>query len=445
MKTRGALLFIALTLVVSSAALAGCFGRGNPISKTDVNAGAKGLISGKQQNATFDLASDKPKTYSVPGQLALPMVHAFFNGSVDPTVDASYEGNADQGGMDYNAVIQTVDVAKFVPAGEPTQMIIKLWWDAKEANSADLDIYVDVPGTKTSYSDTTYDFNWLLPIKSLTVNTMGVAGQKALIGVEATSGHTYTAITWHMDVTFSYAKDALAAGIPFAFDVPAAASGLIVDSVKVGGSEHIKSQFAIIGPDDELVQFVNFNDIEIPTQSVFIPVAKPGQYIFYAFNMTGGFLGLRADAPLDQYNVSALKTQMTAIVDSSGPAPGVIERDWGYDSAIGSGMAATPMSNQVTATFQVTKTFPLGIWGFVTGSPDAAPMAQIKITSPKGVVNEKTVILHYGDDHGTLGLTNDRGYDNTIDYSKLAKGAYKVEIVNDSPDAVGHMILTYVR
>jgi hypothetical protein len=237
-------------------------------------------------------------------------------------------------------------------------------------------------------------------------------------------------------------KDVLTPYHAWAIDVPQGASGIILESEKAGGDEHVTSQFVLLDPEDNLVQFVDFNDISIPTQSVFIPTSASGTYVFYAYFMHGGFLRVKADVPLGNTVARPLPLVEKVVPDSAAPMPGVAGKD------VLNGTAAAP-SDDVAATtlaFSPEGPFPLRVTPYLKGQ--ATTMAKITLSSPLGMVAQRIVWLRYQDERGTIGYTSDHegSTDVTFQWKNIAKGAWKAELVNDNPAVeLGHVVLTYQR
>lgn len=440
------LALLAAALVASTGA--GCLGLfGDEVAGETVDRQqqvAEDLLGQEGQDLLSDIASPVPKLYAFPGQLQLPPVVLWINKTVGPEVTLSFEGDQDEGGMRYNAIVQTEDISKHIPPGQPVEIIAKLQWNAKEVNSADFDIYVDVPGVKTTYYPAkSEDMNWNVPQKTLTVNTVGVAGLPHLVGVEAASGKSKEDIAYTMRVEIHYVKDVLTPYLPWAFQVPANASGLIVESVKGAGDEHIRAKFAIIGPDDSLVAYVDYNDIAIRTESVLVPTKGPGEYVFYAYEMHGGFLSIRADAGLEKVEARPLERVQTTVALDNAPAPGMISRDWTFDSVVEGQAPPTEMSGQKEATFAMDGTYPLGVFGWIKVQGTLA--SQVRISSTAGLVHDLQRVLRYEDERGSIGYTGDGGINQALLYENLAKGAYKVEYVNNGQAEIGYTTVTYKR
>ena len=438
---------LALLMVVALAAasLAGCLKKPDA-PEEDVEQAKVDVILGQQgKDKLTDAAAIVPKNYSFPGQSILPPVTTKFTGTVSADATGSYEAERDEGGIDYRTVVQTYDVSNLVPPGQPVELVLTVVWDASEGNSADLDIVVDVPGTSTSYSPVSETLNWNVASKTMVVNSVGVAGKPALVGVQVASGAVTQGFDYDLHVQATYVKDVLTPHHAWALEVPQGAGGLVFESEKAGGEEHITAQFVLVDPEDNLVQFVDFNDIDIPTQSIFIPTSRAGTYVFYAYFMHGGFLRVKADVPLDVTAARTLALVESSVADVTAPAPGVA----GKDVLNGSAAQGTVPADDVNPTvvdFSPSGAFPLRVTAYVSGQ--ATGMSKVTLKSPLGVVHQLTSIARYQDERGTIGYTSDHegGPNNVVDWKNIQKGTWTAEIVNNSPGVeIGHVVLTYQR
>lgn len=433
-------------MLVVALPLAGCFKRaddgGAPLSADQQKVDA--LLGEAGNEKLVDAASIIPKNYSFGQQKLLPPVKLSFTGTVSTDAVGGYEAERDEGGINYNSKIEMFDISSSLPAGQAAEIVIKVFWDASEANSGDVDLVVDVPGLKTSYSPTSETWNWNYAVKTMVINAVGVEGIPANVGVEISSALVNSGFDYKLDVSLTYVKDVLTPYHAWALDVPASASGLIFESEKAGGDEHIVAQFVLVDPDDQLVQFVDFNDLSIPTQSVFIPTQKPGTYVFYAYSMFGGFLRVKADVPLENSLARTLALTEEAVVDSSAPMPGIAGKDWLNATADSS--ALNTDTGATTITFSPVGAFPLRVTPFAKG--EFTTMAKITLSSPLGVVAQRTVFVRYEDDRGTLGYTsNHEGtQDHSYDWKNIQRGSWKADIVNNNANVeLGHVVTSYVR
>ncbi|HLE96314.1 MAG TPA: hypothetical protein VI997_03005, partial [Candidatus Thermoplasmatota archaeon] len=388
-------------------------------------------------------AAVRQKNFTIPGTATLASFTTFFNGSVGPEANSAVESQRDDGGIDYGSVYKTLDVTPHVPVGQATEIEIKLWWDPAEGRSADLDIFVDVPGTRTDTSPIASEFDWNYPSKTITVDTVGVAGAKHIVGIQASNGRTTSDMPFTMQLTFTYEKDALGPGVPYEIQVPPNATGLVFESAKAGGTEHIVSQFVVIGPDDELVSFQEYHDIAIPLEQVFVPVKQPGAYVFYAYAMRGGFLTVSADVPPDQPIIRLLGTKVDAVVDVNAPTPGTVERAPLSPAT----NTTTPFTPGTTVTIAFETTFPLRVEVFVDSSATGGftGAVQARASSPRGLVHDYQRVARLDGPSGTLGYSDDEAPNNVFHPENIDRGAWTITIVNDSNSQVGHNVLTYVR
>jgi hypothetical protein len=444
---------IALALGIALA-LAGCVGLGGDDADTaSEDQGVEGVDVGEQTEENIqERTQDEPTNYTVPSQDPLATTTEIYEETVGPEANAAVECKNDRCGNNVNTYRQVQDVSQHVPTGQATEIDIKLHYQGGPASSADLDIYVNVPGYETEYApDNNDEFNWKLSVQTLTVNTVGVSGQPAEIGVQVTNGKVVEPMDYTLNVTFRYADNVVTPYHPYAIQVPENATGLIFESEKTGGGEHIKSEFLVIGPDDNLVRHVSYNDLVIASESVIVPVSQPGEYVFYAPKMRGGFLSVTADAPPQERPMETLERELQRTVDLSGPAPGSIE--WSPTegcsvSFVGSCEtgATTPMSGGQETTFTIEDSFPLEVDSFV-GPADGERVtasSQVKISSEEGLVHAYKRIVRAGQGDDTVGMSRDEI--NTAFYpGNLTRSQYTLQIVNNGPNEVGHTVLTYQR
>ena len=431
-----------------AASLTGCMGLfGDDVASAgldDQQAIANDILGEQGRDKLVDAAAIVPKNYSFPLQKLLPPVSVQVKGTVGPDANGGYEAERDEGGIDYNTKVQWQDVASLLPPGQPAELVLKLTWDASEANSADLDIAIDVPGTRTSYSAVSETWNWNMAVKQAVVNTVGVEGVPARVGVQVASASVTQGFGWTLEIQATYPKDVLTPYHAWALDVPSGAGGLILESEKAGGDEHIASQFIVVDPDDTLVAFVDFNDLNIPTQSVFVPTSKTGRHVFYAYGMHGGFLRVKADAPLGDVNAAPLPLVEKETVDLAAPAPGVAGKDVFNGSAAQEVMPKDDV-NPTKVTFSPDGPFPLRVDAFVRGQ--VVGMTKVTLKSPLGLVHQLTVIGRYSDERGSLGYTAaHEGPNNLHEWKNVQKGQWTADVVSDSAGVeVGHVVLTYQR
>lgn len=439
------LLALALALAASLTGCMGLFGDDLQTAGVDDQQELANDILGEDgRDKLVDAAAIVPKNYSFPLQRLLPPVTLQLKGAVAPDATGGYEAERDEGGIDYNNRIAWHDVASLLPPGQPAELVLKLTWDASEANSADLDIAIDVPGTQTTYSAVSETWNWNLAVKQAVVDTVGVEGVPARVGVQVASAAATQGFEWTLEVKATYPRDVLTPYHAWALDVPSGAGGLILESEKAGGDEHISSQFIVVDPDDALVAFVDFNDLNIPTQSVFVPTSKTGTYVFYAYHMHGGFLRVKADAPLGNVEARPLALVSKETVDLAAPAPGVAGKDVLNGSAA-QGVMPKDDVNPTKVTFSPEGAFPLRVDAFVRGQ--VVGMTKVTLKSPIGLVHQLTVIGRYADERGSIGYTGaHEGPNNVHEWKNVQKGQWTADVVSDSAGVeVGHVVLTYQR
>jgi hypothetical protein len=437
---------LALALALAVALLAGCLGKA---PTTEVRSAAQqqadSLLGKEGQDKLADAATPASKAFLFPLQQLLPPANVTLKATVGPDSMGGYEAENDEGGIDYNTKVTMYDLAKYVPVGQAAEITVKLYWDASEANSADIDIVSDVPGNHTSYSGESETLNWNYAVKEMVLDTVGVQGEDMKVGVQVASAIVSKGFEYRLDVGFVYPKDVLTPYHAWGLVVPQGANGIVFSSEKAGGDDHVTSQFLLLGPDDQPVAMVDYNDISIPTQSIFVPVKGPGEYVFYAHSMHGGFLRAKADVPVQDAVARELALVTKTVADAASPTPGVAGHDYMNGSAAG-GVMPHDDAGGSTITFAPEGPFPLEVTPYVKGQ--VTTMAKIRLSSPLGVVAERTVIGRYQDDRGTLGYTSDHEQteDDWHDWSKLARGTWKAEVVDDAPSVeIGHVVLTYQR
>ncbi|HEV8359827.1 MAG TPA: hypothetical protein VGR28_05150 [Candidatus Thermoplasmatota archaeon] len=452
MKAAAAL----LALLTASVAVTGCFGAAKQEAVTPTNLNAKEITNDTSKRFE-ELTQVIPSNYTFPGQRVLEHVLTWYNDTIDTTADTAFETPQDDGGMNFTTILKTMDVSSFIPPRQPAEVHITLWWSGNPGQSADLDIFTVLPGDSGAYDPGTgQEMNWNIPVKRRVVDTVGVEGHPMLVGVQATNGRIApgSAVDFHVQIEFDYTSDVLTAYHPYAFTVPEGATGLVLHSEKITGDEHIDADFVVIGPDDNPISYQTYNDIAIPTESVFIPTRGPGEYVFYAYHMNGGFLSMKADAPVPVRDVRILPLKEESTVDFSNPlAPGVAE----HNLTVATGLVGPPVDGLNVATpyqegtqaanFNVEDTFPLRIHGFFAGNPTLAGDAEVRILNANGIVYDAVRGLRADlGDQGSLGWSGDAPPWATVDYSLLAKGAYTVSVVADGyTGQIGHTILTYER
>ncbi len=410
---------IILALVICAPLfLAGCFGNDDGASDA-VAPAAK--IDDKQVARFEKLTARLPQNYSFPAQRLLAASEVWYNDSlaVGPT---GVEGFYDQGGIKYATALKTFDVTDRVPPGVATELMLTLTWQNEPGASSDLDIFVDFQGERSDASDVEYYLDFTRATKRLVVNVQGEAGVPALIGVQAANGFSANPLPFALRAEYRYAKDVLTPRVPLAFTLPANATGIILGSEKAGGDEHVRAAFILIGPDDLPVGTFTYDDIGIPTESMYIPLPRQGEYVFYAYNMSGGFLSITADAGLPDNRVRTLER--------------VIERVEVNNEAAGEGETRfTPAP------------FALEVRPRLVGENAVVASAQLLITSQRGEVAAYTRTARIDmDDANRVGYTADET-NSRFDPTKLSPGEYTLSwavegLVNAG---VAYEVVTYAR
>lgn len=445
-----------MALLLLGSALSGCFGGPPPQAATTENLDAE-EISQEAEQRFEELTQVIPSNYTFPGQELLEPVTIWLNDTIDSTANAAIENPADDGGFQFQTLLKTTDFSAQIPVGQAVEVHVTLYWSGNPGQSVDLDIYTDLPGAKGAYDPSQgQEMNWNRPVKRHVVNTVGVANQPHLIGVEVTNGRIAPGQTvpYTLQVQFDYAKDVLTPYHPWAFTVPEGATGIVLKSVKITGDEHIRSDFAIISPQDELVAYQEYDDIAIPTESVFIPLRQPGEYIFYAYSMVGGFLSLKADAPVPARQARFLPLVDEVTVDFNQPlAPGIVGHNLvlgGTGTALdGTPVETPPAVGRTANTFTVDQTFPLRVEGVFTEDQQAiAGDVQLIISNERGVVwnGVRSLRADLGGEQGSVGWSGDHAPWVHVDNSLLGKGTYTVEVTVDGyTGQLGHRLVTYQR
>lgn len=438
-------LVLTIVLALALGGMAGCLKKADAPAADLEQQKADDILGQAGRQNFVDAAAIIPKNYTFPGQDLLPPAIFEHVGEITTAANGAVEAEKDEGGFERNTFVEMQDISALMPPGQPVELVIDLVWDASEANSADLDIAVDVPGTKTTYSPTSETFNWNLAVKTIVVNTVGVEGMPALVGVQAAGGVVSQGFEYTLTVKATYVEDVLTPYHAWAFDLPADASGIIIESDKAGGEEHVAAQFVVIDPEDNLVAFVDFNDIDIPTESLFIPTSRAGTYVFYAYHMHGGFFRIKTDVPNQENGARQLALVETKVVDSASPSPGVAGKDLFNGSAAQNTMPAADV-NPTVIPFTTEGGFPLRVTGYITGP--ATTQAKITLKSPLGTVHTLTSILRAEDEGGSVGYTSQHegSPNNQLDWKNIQRGSWTAEIVNTSPGVeIGHTVLTYTR
>lgn len=387
------------------------------------------------------LAAPEIRNYTLPGSAKLEPQVEWFNGSIDQSANAAYQDRNMRGGNDFNTALTTYDISALVPVGQPTALRMTLVYYGKPGSAAMAHIYVCVPGTCTSYStDNNDQFNWKATVVVQNVVTVGVSGAKHEVGVVAANGLVLTEeLDFALSVEATYFADVLTPANAYAFKVPQGATGITMRSVKPG-QEHLQAKFVILDPQDELVAYNEYDDIAIVSESIFVPIRQPGEYVFYAQEMHNGFFTIVSDAPLG--NDTALRVLPVSKVEASlgsGPAPGVPERDVVGGACVdiagctGPPSAPTPYTEGTKAAFTTDKGFPLELGA--TLKPGVVGAVEVRISSAKGLVYKFQRVARVDTDtQGSLGYTRDEA-NTMVDWSKLADGPHSVSLVYDGGNA----------
>jgi hypothetical protein len=394
-------------------------------------------------------SSGQFQNFTVPGQEDLDSRTLWFNGSLSGGDGAAaYEDRNDRSGTNYNTEVVTHDLSSAIPDGQAAEIRVKMWYFPGAGESADLDIFADVPGTHTDFSATDCDaFSWKICVEEQVINTVGKSDDATEVGVQIANGRVLQEMPYHVKVDISYEKDVITPGQAYAFDVPDNATGIVVESAKAGGGEHVRTDFLVIGPDDELVEFVEYDDIAIPTESKLIPVDQSGEHVLYPIEMSGGFLSVEANTPVpaDQREARTLSLTEDTVTDASSPTPGT--GNTCVPSAISTGcQSEIPRNAGGSTSFSVDGAFPLEIKSWINeeGSQNANLDAEIQIQSGDGLVHRSKKIVQYEDERGTIGSSRDE-LTTVSGWGNLTKGEYTVDYVIDGTASVGHTVTTYQR
>lgn len=435
MKLVKALCISALVLAVG---LSGCLGGAKQELKAPPPAPSE-LSKNEQQR--LEILAKEVRNFSLPGSKVLPAVTQIFNGTIGNEANTGVQDRNDRGGNNFNVPLKTFDISSLVPEGQPTALRITLIYFGQPGSGAKADIYACVPGYCSAYTtDNNDQFNWKATVQQLSLVTIGVAGQKALVGVSEADGIIANDLPFELKVEATYFHDVLTPYYAYAFNVPQGASGITLRSVK-SGQEHILSKFVILDPAGELVSYTEYNDIAVLSESIFIPVRQPGQYVFYAEQLEHGFLSLETDAPLgSNTGMKLIEPQLAGGSLGSSPAPGVPERDLTGGACVDTPLTAvgcagapadatTPYNEGTKTNFAIDQGFPVELGAKI--APGATGAAEVRLVSGKGEVYRFQRMLRYDDtDKGSVGYTRDEANTKT-NWANLAKGAYTASIVND--------------
>lgn len=391
------------------------------------------------------LASRFPTQFSFPGQQALePLLH-WINGTLAPlTGSTGVELPNDDGPIDYGGDILVFDVSDKVPVGQPVEVRINLKYWADPGRAADIDIWVDMPGSKGAVNPHQFDEsnNWNIVNKARVVNSVHLEGKPFAVGLQVNNGRILDpsgSLPYAMAVEFNYAKDVLAPGAPYAIQVPDNATGLVFKTERVTGDEHVEVSVLLIGPDDQLVRSLQHNDIGVDT--LFLPVKQGGEHIVYSHEMHGGFVRLESEVPNEGFMARLLaSTETETVLHSDLPAPGTFAE---------SGLAGNSWGAE--GSFDLAG-FPLDVVPFIR-SDAGAVNAAINVSSAAGWVATAFTCNSIVEEAPPycLGIEDERGrvgseVDVRRDRSRLAPGTYTYGVVAVNPGVkLGVTVIGYSR
>lgn len=304
-------LVVVATLTV--VALAGCADEGPVEEQDDIPV----AISRQQvEELESRILEEHPRAFAFPGQSAAAPVLKIINDTVAVGEAIGLEPINDDSAADFGGTIKAYDVSDLAPANQPVELRVRLKWWGDPGASADLDIYVNVPGLESAYS-TGFDeesWNWNIVTKTMVLNTARIDGEPFEVGVQAQNGKVVhpDGTPFSLTIEAHFPQDVLAPRVPYALTLPEGATGFILESEPVTGDEHITTEMVIIDPTDALHRVVVHNDIG--TETLFIPATRPGEYIFYVAEEHGGFLRVEADIPNPTYQTRVLERTLTDVV-----------------------------------------------------------------------------------------------------------------------------------
>ncbi len=420
--------------LVATLALSGCSGGGKKKEDTFV---LPPEITEQDIEKLSTLASKYPTAYSFQGQQVLEPITYWINGTIEPgTGSTGVELPNDDGPLDYAGDIITFDVADKVPVGQPTEVRINLKWWGDPGRGADLDIYIDMPGEKGAVNPKQFDEsnNWNIINKQRIVNSVHLEGQPFLVGLQVNNGRVFDptgGMPYAMEVEFNFVANVLPPATPYALQVPANSTLLIIDTERVVGDEHVDVDFILVGPNDEVIRAMHHNDIGIETLSISVPGG--GEYVLYAQRMHGGFLRVESEVPNEQFLARQLALAIDERVLFAGPAaaPGTYsEQGVGGSNTFGA-----------SGAFDVGPAAPLDIVPFMQTTAGAVDAA-INVTSPSGWTTTAFARTAYEDERGRVGTPPTIRYDR----STLDAGQYSYGVVsNGAGVSLGVRILSYTR
>lgn len=418
-------------------ALSGCLGGGK--RKEDAPIVLPDEITQQDIERIEQLTSVFPTQYSFPGQLAAPPITVWFNGTLaQGTGSGGAEVPNDNGPLDYGGAVVPFDLAASVPVGQPVEVRVNLKWWGDPGTSADLDIWADMPGEHGAYDGPRYDesMNWNIINKQRILDAVHVEGEPFLVGLQVNNGRILhpDGVDYAMKVDLHFVQDVLAPGAAYAITVPENATGLVMETERVVGDEHVDVEFMVIGPDDRLVYQTHHNDIG--TETLFIGVREPGEYVVYSQAMHGGFIRFESDVPNPASQARPLTLTQTELVLYPGPAPA--PGTYAEQSVNGQRLGSNTFG--ATGTFDIGPTCPLDIVPFIRASSPTD--AALNVTGPGGWVTTAYMTGSYSDGTGRVGPDIRVGADR----GALDVGTYDYGVVANGPGvAHGVTVVTYTR
>ncbi|MBI4393398.1 MAG: hypothetical protein HY556_06345 [Euryarchaeota archaeon] len=456
MKSRRAVV-VGVLAVFLVGTLSGCLG-GPPSQEVQKQADIPKELNQREVQKKFEeLAAKIPSNFSFPLQKLNTHKRTYINGTIDTSAMSAVAGT-ESSGTDVNRLYIWKDIKDLIPDGQPVEITAGLAWQGDPGKSATLHLAIEVPGTKVDrdYNKSNPgDWDWNLVVKKLVVDTVGAAGQNHRIGVKVENAKILPGQTlqYSIRLEMKYQPNVLTPYYLYALDVPQGASSLLFHSVKAGGPEHIKAEFVVLDPEDNLVYYTKYDDINIPTETVLVPIKKPGEYLFYAYYMQGGFLEVKADVPVPNNIARAIvpKWEKTMVFDGS-PKPGMAPHKFGADG----GTIDNPVVQEGDKRVFSLKSFPLDVVGYASKEGTFAGDVYIKMSTSKGLVYEYYRTLRYdASEETSIGFSEDY-YDPTGPYcdacfihmvkENIIKGDYTMSVVVDGFNGeIGYMALNYKR
>lgn len=448
MKNTRTLLAIAIAAMLPMAGCIGLFGDDGDGDQEEANAFGEEIGEGTASQIEGEIQKQFTN-YTIPGQETLDEVVLWLNDTVSAGESmASQEDRNDRSGSNYNTEIRTEDISSHLPPGQPAEINLKLWFFGQPGSSSQIDTYVNVPGTETEWSgDDCDEFSWKICVQERTLTTIGVDGEPAEVGVQISNNRALVEdLDYFYQVKITYADDVIAPHAPFAVNVPENATGLVFSSVKPNAG-HLTGEFIVIGPDNELVDHVEYNDLALATESRLVNINEPGEYIVYAQELSGGFLAIDSDVPVppEQLDARMLNTVREDVVVANNPSPGAGCVPIDPEGALGD-CDEQAMFVSDSAQFSVEGTFPLELHAWINeeGSPNANADTEVRIHSDSGLVYHAKKWVQYEDERGTMGSTRDDLNFNAY-WENLALGSHTIEYVASGTGAIGYTVVTYER